>query len=257
MHLLGRKGSSGGATTAAQVSNTAAGNLAATNVQAALEELDAEKAGLALANVFTQRQTINLNAGAAPTPANAGCSSMLVGPDSSPSPVRETYSYAGNTARYFEDFYAAAGTLASPSQVQTGTTLFQQRYFARDNAGAYLQAASWTIGTTDNVTTSAKGTRFVFNATPTGSGTSNAGLLVQGGFYTANASDPGQDCAYIFNTLRLGVKTVGTLTAAATAGNGARSHVSDANAPAFGAAVAAGGAVSVPVYSTGAAWNVG
>ena len=51
--------------------------------------------------------------------------------------------------------------------------------------------------------------------------------------------------------------TVASLTAAATAGAGARSYVTDALAPTFGAAVAGGGAVGTPVYSTGAAWNVG
>ena len=52
-------------------------------------------------------------------------------------------------------------------------------------------------------------------------------------------------------------KTVATLTAAATAGAGARDFVTDALGPVFGAAVVGGGAVPVPVFSTGAAWNVG
>lgn len=51
--------------------------------------------------------------------------------------------------------------------------------------------------------------------------------------------------------------TVASLPAAATAGAGARMFVSDASAPVFGSAVAGGGAVTVPVYSTGSAWNVG
>ena len=50
---------------------------------------------------------------------------------------------------------------------------------------------------------------------------------------------------------------VANLPAAATAGAGARSFVTDALAPTFGSAVTGGGAVNVPVYSTGAAWNVG
>ncbi len=56
---------------------------------------------------------------------------------------------------------------------------------------------------------------------------------------------------------KLQVTTVGGLLAAATAGAGAKAFVTDALSPAFGAAVAAGGAVMVPVYSTGAVWNVG
>lgn len=51
--------------------------------------------------------------------------------------------------------------------------------------------------------------------------------------------------------------TVANLPAAATAGAGARSFVTDALTPTFGSAVVGGGAVNVPVYSTGSAWNVG
>lgn len=50
---------------------------------------------------------------------------------------------------------------------------------------------------------------------------------------------------------------VASLIAAATAGNGARAHVTDALAPTFGATVAGGGAVSTPVYSDGTNWKVG
>jgi hypothetical protein len=51
--------------------------------------------------------------------------------------------------------------------------------------------------------------------------------------------------------------TVATLPSAATAGAGARSFVTDALAPAFGATVVTGGAVAVPVYSDGTNWKVG
>ena len=51
--------------------------------------------------------------------------------------------------------------------------------------------------------------------------------------------------------------TVATLPSASTSGVGARAFVTDALAPVFGSAVAGSGAVPVPVYSTGSAWNVG
>jgi len=51
--------------------------------------------------------------------------------------------------------------------------------------------------------------------------------------------------------------TVATLPSAATSGTGARSFVTDASAPTFGATVAGGGAVAVPVYSDGTNWKVG
>jgi hypothetical protein len=51
--------------------------------------------------------------------------------------------------------------------------------------------------------------------------------------------------------------TVATLPSAATSGVGARSFVTDASAPTFGATVSGGGAVAVPVYSDGTNWKVG
>ena len=50
---------------------------------------------------------------------------------------------------------------------------------------------------------------------------------------------------------------VSALPLAATAGAGARAFVNDASSPTFGSAVTGGGAVLVPVYSTGSAWHVG
>jgi len=51
--------------------------------------------------------------------------------------------------------------------------------------------------------------------------------------------------------------TVATLPSAVTSGKGARSFVTDALAPVFGATVATGGAVATPVYSDGTNWKAG
>jgi hypothetical protein len=51
--------------------------------------------------------------------------------------------------------------------------------------------------------------------------------------------------------------TVLGLPFASVAGKGARAFVTDALAPVFGATVATGGAVAVPVYSDGTNWKVG
>lgn len=51
--------------------------------------------------------------------------------------------------------------------------------------------------------------------------------------------------------------TVATLPFASVAGKGARSFVTDALSPTFGATVVTGGAVAVPVYSDGTNWKVG
>ena len=51
--------------------------------------------------------------------------------------------------------------------------------------------------------------------------------------------------------------TVATLPSAVTSGAGARSFVTDALGPTFGATVVGAGAVKVPVYSDGVNWKVG
>ena len=62
---------------------------------------------------------------------------------------------------------------------------------------------------------------------------------------------------YMGSWIRMATTVVASLPAAATAGAGARMFVTDALTPVFGSAVTGGGAVTVPVYSTGSAWNVG
>jgi hypothetical protein len=51
--------------------------------------------------------------------------------------------------------------------------------------------------------------------------------------------------------------TVATLPSAVTSGAGARTFVTNALAPTFGATVVGGGAVFTPVYSDGTNWKVG
>jgi len=53
------------------------------------------------------------------------------------------------------------------------------------------------------------------------------------------------------------VYLVADLPSAVDSGVGARSFVTDATGPTFGATVVGGGAVKVPVYSDGTNWKVG
>lgn len=55
----------------------------------------------------------------------------------------------------------------------------------------------------------------------------------------------------------IGVSTVAGLPAAATAGQGARRMVTDANSTTFNSVVAGGGANIVPVFSNGTTWRIG
>lgn len=90
-----------------------------------------------------------------------------------------------------------------------------------------------------------------------------AGQLTAAKDWWLGASDPGgSEKVRVNGAIRVATYakitpvTVATLPAAATAGAGAIAVVNDALAPAYGAAVAGGGAVVCQVISTGAAWNV-
>lgn len=86
-----------------------------------------------------------------------------------------------------------------------------------------------------------------------GGGTAGATIATEaGGTGTAGP------LALVASSVKVGTNTVvASLPSASTAGAGARSFVTDATAPTFGATVAGGGAVSVPVYSNGTSWLVG
>lgn len=93
---------------------------------------------------------------------------------------------------------------------------------------------------------------FAPSASDTGLGRISAGVLsVCDGSTRTNYRD------LIARNLRTNPVTVATLTAAATAGAGARSFVTDANATTFNSVVAGGGANKVPVFSDGADWRIG
>ena len=122
-------------------------------------------------------------------------------------------------------------------------------------------ARIWTEGAGSG---SARNLQFVNTATGTEIQLGTSSIFTNGiTFSTDNANDIGASGAnrprnlYMASWIRMAVTTVASLPAAATAGAGARMMVSDATLPVFGSAVVGGGAVLVPVYSTGAAWNVG
>jgi len=70
-------------------------------------------------------------------------------------------------------------------------------------------------------------------------------------------STVGSSTTTVNGILKQQTYTVATLPSASTSGVGARSFVTNALAPTFGATVVTGGAVAVPVYSDGTNWKVG
>jgi len=75
-----------------------------------------------------------------------------------------------------------------------------------------------------------------------------------GGVSIGNTTDPGASNLSVSGTVTTGGYTVATLPTGVT---GARAYVTNALAPAFGSAVAGGGAVTIPVFYNGANWIVG
>jgi hypothetical protein len=132
-HFLGRSGGtlSFQAITGALVTNVAAGNIVATTVQDAINELDGDKAGLTLANIFTIGQFIRTTTAVALN---------LDGDGASPA-IRQTRYGAVSGASNF-DQRKARGSFASPTAVLTndilsqnissgyGGTTFQQAFVA-------------------------------------------------------------------------------------------------------------------------------
>lgn len=81
--------------------------------------------------------------------------------------------------------------------------------------------------------------------------------FASGGVSIGNTTDPGAGNLSISGIVKTLVTTVANLPSASTVGAGARAFVTNALTPVFGSAVVGGGAVNVPVYSTGSAWFVG
>jgi hypothetical protein len=85
------------------------------------------------------------------------------------------------------------------------------------------------------------------------------GNVLAGNVY-ANSGIIGSTSLVVSSYAKTTAIAVGSLVAAATAGAGARSFVSDGNLVAsgnFGAVIGAGGSNTVPVYSDGTNWRIG
>lgn len=117
-----------------------------------------------------------------------------------------------------------------------------------DNTAIGYQAGSTLTTGTNNI--------LIGNgAAPASVTTSNSITLGNNSITTFRV--PGLTLTFSVKYFNHGTLTVGTLPAAATAGAGARSFVTDANATTFASIVAAGGANGVPVYSDGTNWRIG
>lgn len=151
----------------------------------------------------------------------------------------------GGTSQ-FKVSKAGAGTFAAGLTVGTNITMGSNNQLSGAGASTLSSPTNGTWRMTNNAGTDF--TRLQFGGT-----TNSFGAVARDGAGISIVGGAGGSTAHI----KVPGVTVANLPAAATAGVGARSFVTDALAPVFGSAVTGGGAVNVPVYSTGAAWNVG
>lgn len=213
-------------------------------------------AGTDLSNVFAQLQTINLNAVSLPAPT-AGFG-----------PTLHAGQADGLVHTWFMDCFGSLnvwrarrtnGTAAAPTAVTTNDNIFNISPQGWTSAGAYNTCAGLQTQVTEPWTATANGSRLVLNAANNGQ-TVTGKWFVQGSIYSSASANLGDGCINVTGVIKTAPLTVAALAAAfpaATVGAGARAFVNDALGPAFGAAVVGGGAVNVPVYSDGVAWNVG
>ena len=157
------------------------------------------------------------------------------------------------------------GTVASPTPLAANDAMVQLTAFGWHSGAAYTTTGrALLVGRAAEAwTPTAQGALWEFLTTPTGSITPAiaARLLGRGAFLLGTTTDNNVDLLQINGTItctniRTSGYTVATLPPAA--GNGGRRvYVTDATAPTFGATVAGGGAVVIPVFSNGANWIVG
>lgn len=200
------------------------------------------------------------------------------------------YGYIENSGRYVDSAlnYSSGGAgdvliISTGSPATSKIATVSEREKTPLGVGTTFNAPSWVSyrgKETVNADSGAIsiGDRLVMSATTGGlvcaDTTNNIALATVGYALTAKAGgSPGTITAWIHPTpgyktltveslttvgvVKQTVYTVATLPSASTSGNGARSHVSDALSPTFGATVAGGGSESTPVYSNGVVWKVG
>jgi hypothetical protein len=143
----------------------------------------------------------------------------------------------------------------------TGTTTSGANFGTGITSGAI--AIGGTTGTgviTVGQSTLSQTTNIQANTTASGSTKTIAlgtGGLAGSTTSIAIGSTTGTSTTTLNGIIKLQTYTVATLPSASTSSVGAKSFVTDALAPAFGATVVTGGAVAVPVYSDGTNWKVG
>jgi hypothetical protein len=155
-----------------------------------------------------------------------------------------TYDIGASGANRPRDIYAA-GTINSGSNVN-GSGIINALGLTFQGRGSLSSQGNGILKMSDNTTSD-------FSRLQLGSTTDASPAIARDGAGIKFTGAAAGSTSWI----KVPAVAVSALPSASTAGAGARSFVNDALTPVFGSAVTGGGAVTVPVYSTGSAWNVG
>lgn len=185
-------------------------------------------------------------------------SKFSVGKDGS---VTAAGAYSGTTAAFSGATLNVNGTSA--------TITFNSATLSRNGGTGAVTLAAASSGQVVKLNTGAteilagntggvsvpSGLKYAFSSTSASDGTFDASMARKAA--KVIEFNNGTSGSYAGSAYGAGSQTVAQLTAAATAGAGARSFVTDATATTFLSTVAGGGANKVPVVSDGANWLIG
>lgn len=161
--------------------------------------------------------------------------------------------YSTNVSGPVINLRKGRGTIAAQTTVASGDLIgdiFGQVYDGANTINATLirtQVITYTAAANIN-------TAMQFLTRPTGGAAVVERMRINTGVSIGTTTDPGIGNLLVSGTVNTGGYTVATLPAGVI---GARAYVTNALAPAFGAVVAGGGAVTIPVFYNGANWIVG
>ncbi len=154
------------------------------------------------------------------------------------------------------------GSSAVPVAVEADDRTFDFFVLGYDGA-SYTEMADLSVFVDGPVSAGIVPSRFVFT-TMDAAGDLQQRITIDnaGTLFPRTATNLGKSTnpfgtGYFGTSISITPCAVGDLGSAATAGAGAKRVVNDALLPAFGATVANGGAVTVPVFSDGTNWKVG
>jgi hypothetical protein len=221
------------------------GTVSISNTLTANNSLQLVSNGTSDGNIFTNQNTNTLTIG-----STAGSGQITLGQANT---LAQTIQIGGSTNVVTIGATTGTGTISigrstglQTVNIQTGTTGSGTTVIGGTNATGTITLGRSNVAQTVNIATgiNSSATKAVNIGTGSSGGATNIAIGATSGTSTTTVN----------GLLKQNTYTVATLP---TGSAGARSFVTNALTPTFGAAVVGGGAVGVPVYHDGTSWKVG